>query len=65
MAKVSSVYVAAIVNGLPFFTRQTVDASVREMVRVNWPWAEDVPAVALQHQWEQFVSLAAPNGWVH
>jgi hypothetical protein len=61
MAKVSDMYLPAIINGMPFYTRRDVDEGAREAVRKCEPDETDVPLRAMQMQWSSFVSILSPS----
>lgn len=63
MAKVSDMFLPVNVNGLTFYTRRTLDEQARDAVRVADPAEADVETVAMQWQWNTFVSAASPSGW--
>lgn len=67
MAKVSSVYLAATVNELAFYTHRVLDERAREAIRAGFPPvpAVDVPRAAIERQWADFVAYVTPSGWVH
>jgi hypothetical protein len=62
-------YVAVNVNGLTFYTHRGIDEAAREAVRASVlpliPPDDHVARVAMQQQWNAFVSAPTPSEWRH